>query len=208
MCNIFKHTTSAEAMRWLFDGLVNEAGSIETGEICPEQTAPILTARDDGHVFRKARWRLLSPPQFHSHLGIARGVTNVRNVGSPNWRRRLGQNNRCLVPVDRFAEPRPGGRGAGSAWFKFVSGRPMFFAGVWVPGWTSIRKLQDGATIDDLFAFPSCEPNVEVAAIHSKAMPVVLVEPQEWIDWLSQDWAQAKTLQRLLEDASLELTAV
>lgn len=208
MCNLFHHTTSAEAMRQLFDGMFNEAGNIETGEVYPDRTAPILTASEGGHVLRKARWGLPSPPQFHSPSGIDRGVTNVRNVGSPHWRRWLGQVNRCLLPVDRFAEPRPGGRGAGNAWFKLVSDRPMFFAGVWVSGWTSIRKLKDGATTDDLFAFLTCEPNAEVAAIHPKAMPVILVEPQEWVDWLSQDWARAKILQRPLADASLELFAV
>lgn len=178
---------------------------METGEVYPDRTAPILTASDGGHVLRKARWGLPSPPQFHSPSGIDRGVTNVRNVGSPHWRRWLGQANRCLLPVDRFAEPRPGGRGAGNAWFKMISDRPMFFAGVWVPGWTSIRKLKDGATTDDLFAFLTCEPNAEVAAIHPRAMPVILTEPGEWSTWLSQDWAHAKALHRPIPDDSLEV---
>lgn len=84
----------------------------------------------------------------------------------------------------------------------------MFFAGVWVHAWTSIRKLKDGATTDDLFAFLTCPPNAYVASIHPKAMPVMLVEPQEWSAWLSQDWAEAKILQQSLADASLELIAV
>lgn len=192
-------------MRQLFDGMINEAGNIETGEVYPDRAAPILTVSDGGHILRRARWGLPSPPKFHSASGIDRGVTNIRNVGSPHWRRWLGRANRCLVPVDRFAEPRPGGRGAGNAWFKLASDRPMFFAGVWVPGWTSIRKLKDGTTTDDLFAFLTCEPNAEVAAIHPKAMPVILTELEEWAAWLSQDWAQAKALQRLLPDNTLEL---
>jgi len=194
-------------MRQLFDGMVNESGNVETGEVYPDRTAPILTASDGGHVLRKARWGLPSPPQFHSPSGIDRGVTNVRNVGSPHWRRWLGQANRCLVPLDRFAEPRPGGRGVGNAWFRLQTDRPVFFAGMWVPRWTSVRKLKDGATTDDLFAFLTCEPNAEVAAIHPKAMPVILTEPQEWAAWLSQDWGQAKVLQRPLSDGSLQVEA-
>ena len=84
----------------------------------------------------------------------------------------------------------------------------MFFAGIWVPSWTSIRKLKDGATTDDLFAFLTCEPNAEVAAIHPKAMPVILTEPTAWAAWMTQDWAVAKALQRTLSDGSLDLVAV
>jgi putative SOS response-associated peptidase YedK len=79
----------------------------------------------------------------------------------------------------------------------------MFFAGIWVPNWTSLRKLKDGATTDDLFAFLTCAPNAEVGEGHPKAMPVILTEPEEWAAWLSQDWAQAKSLQRPMPDGSL-----
>lgn len=195
-------------MRQLFDGMVNEAGNVEAGEVYPDRTAPIITAAGGWHILRRARWGLPSPPQFHSPSGIDRGVTNVRNVNSPHWRRWLSPANRCLVPLDRFAEPRPGGRGAGNAWFKLRADRPMFFAGIWVPNWTSIRKLKDGATTDDLFAFLTCEPNAEVAAIHPKAMPVILTEPGEWTAWLALDWGQAKPLQRTLSDGSLGLVTV
>lgn len=82
----------------------------------------------------------------------------------------------------------------------------MFFAGIWVPAWTSIRKPKDGPTTDDLFAFLTCEPNAEVAAIHPKAMPVILKEPGEWSAWLLQDWAEAKALQRSLPDGLLVVT--
>jgi len=32
------------------------------------------------------------------------GVTNVRNVSSPHWRRWLGIESRCVVPFTSFAE--------------------------------------------------------------------------------------------------------
>lgn len=170
-----------------------------------DRTAPIITAEAGGHILRKARWGLPSNERHHSASGIDRGVTNVRRTFLPDWKLWLGPEHRCLVPFDKFAEPRPGGKGSGNAWFQLREDRPAFFAGLWVPQWTSIRKLKDGETTDDLYAFLTCEPNSEVAAIHPKAMPVILTEPDEWATWLTAPWADAKALQRPLPDGSLEV---
>lgn len=204
MCNLYNQTTAVEAMRGLFKGLENRAGNIEPGDIYPDRSAPIITRESDGHVLFSARWGLPSPPEFHSKSGIDRGITNVRNTTSPHWRRWLGSENRCLVPLDRFAEPRPG-KGAGNAWFRIADDRTAFFAGIWVPEWTSIRKLKDGETTDDLFAFLTCEPNGVVGPIHPKAMPVILTEAVETAAWLSAPWSEVKMLQRPLRDELLEL---
>ncbi len=50
---------------------------------------------------------LPSPQRHHSASGIDRGVTLVRNTGSPHWRRWLGPEHRCLVPLTAFAGPGP-----------------------------------------------------------------------------------------------------
>jgi hypothetical protein len=53
--------------------------------------------------------------------------------------------------------------------------RPLaFFAGIRVPNWTSVRKVKEGETKNDLYGFLTTDPNQEIAAIHPKAMPVVL----------------------------------
>jgi putative SOS response-associated peptidase YedK len=51
-------------------------------------------------------------------------------------------------------------------------GRSRFFAGIWTR-WTSVRKVKEGETTNDLFAFLTIEPNKVVGAIHPKAMPVI-----------------------------------
>jgi putative SOS response-associated peptidase YedK len=81
----------------------------------------------------------------------------------------------------------------------------MFFAGIWVPAWTSILKLKDGPITDDLFAFLTCAPNAEVAVPHPKAMPVILTVSGKWEAWLSEPWPIAKLLQYPLLGGSLEI---
>lgn len=202
MCNLYNQTRSQEAMRQLFAGLhwSDRAGNLEPGDIYPDRLAPIVRHDGEGLELVKARWGLPSPP---SVLKTARdpGVTNVRNTASPHWRRWLGQAHRCLVPLDRFAEPRPGG----NQWFALADGRPAFFAGIEVRGWKSVRKVKDGETTDDLFAFLTCPPNREVAAVHPKAMPVILTDSGDWETWLRAPWEIAAKLQRPLQDGSLVL---
>ena len=53
--------------------------------------------------------------------------------------------------------------------------------------WKSRRKVKEGETTNDLYAFLTTEPNREVAAIHPKAMPAILTKPEEWETWLTAD---------------------
>lgn len=140
-------------------------------------------------------------PKFALKTERDPGVTNVRNLTSGHWRRWLGRDHRCLVPLTSFAEPR--GKGQGNQWFASAEGKPMFFAGIEVRGWKSVRKVKDGETVDDLYAFLNCPPNAEVKAIHPTAMPVILPEPDEWEAWM--DGLAAAELQRPLPDGALEL---
>jgi putative SOS response-associated peptidase YedK len=201
MCNLYNQTTAKEAMRQLYPDRpwADLTGNLGPADIYPDRDAAIVRQDGAGMVLARARWGLPSPPQYHSKSGIDRGVTNVRNTASAHWRRWLGPEYRCLVPFDRFAEPVSGG----NAWFEPADGRRAFFAGIHVQGWRSIRKLRDGETVDDLFAFLTCAPNAEVAAVHPKAMPVILADPGEWEGWLTLPWAEASRLQRPLPDGGL-----
>jgi putative SOS response-associated peptidase YedK len=73
--------------------------------------------------------------------------------------------------------------------------------------WTSVRKVKEGLTTNDLFAFLTTKPNAEVEPVHPKAMPVILTEPEEIETWLTAPVEEALKLQRPLPDGSLKIVA-
>lgn len=86
---------------------------------------------------------------------------------------------------------------------RFSQWRPDLLSKDQTRGWTSLRKVKDGKTTDDLFGFLTSPPNAEVVTIHPKAMPVILTTEQEWEAWLSG--IAAEELQRRLPDGALML---
>ena len=203
MCNLYNQTTAQDAMRRLFNPIpvTDKTGNLAPQpQIYPDYSAPVVREGDDGRELVMARWGLPTPPQYLAGKKTDRGVTNVRNTGSPHWRRWLGPEHRCLVPFDAFAEPKQGG---GNAWFRLADNRPAFFAGIYVPDWTSTRKVKDGETTDDLFGFLTTSPNADVAPIHPKAMPVILTDADKWEIWLAAPWSEAAKLQEKLADGLL-----
>ena len=59
----------------------------------------------------------------------------------------------------------------------------------------------------DAFGFLTCEPSREVERIHPKAMPVILVRPEEWRLWLTAPVEQALRLQQPLPDGELDIVS-
>ena len=85
--------------------------------------------------------------------------------------------------------------------------RPLgCFAGIWT-NWTSARKVKEGETTNDIFAFLTTEPNAEVGATHPKAMPVILTTPSEVETWMTAPLDEALKLQRPLADGTLRIVA-
>jgi putative SOS response-associated peptidase YedK len=91
-------------------------------------------------------------------------------------------------------------------WFALDETRPLaFFAGIWTQ-WTSVRKVKEGETTNDIFAFLTTEPNALVRTFHPKAIPVILTTPEVDL-WMAAPGPEALTLQRPLPDDALMIIA-
>ena len=209
MCNLYSITKGQQAIRDLAGAMRDLTGNMPMlPGVFPDYSAPIVrTAKDGVRELTMARWGMPSPI-FALKAGIPTRRHQFRNVASPHWRRWLGVESRCVVPFTSFSENEvlPDGSQP-PVWFALDESRPLaFFAGIWTR-WTSVRKVKEGETTNDLFAFLTTEPNAVVAPIHPKAMPVILTRPDEIEAWLVAPTAEVLKLQRPLPDDALRIVA-
>lgn len=210
MCNLYSMTSNAAAIRALAKVLKDSTGNLPLFEgVFANGFGPIVRNTAEGRELAMSRWGMPTPPKFLEGKNYDAGVTNVRTTTSPHWRRWLQDpQSRCLVPFTSFSEPDQASGSKTLNWFALDAERPLlFFAGIWTPQWASVRKVRDGETTDDLYAFLTTDANAEVKAIHPKAMPVILTTEAERDLWMSGSWEEVKSLQRPLPDGTLSIVA-
>ena len=209
MCNLYAVTKGQQAIRELTRAMTDSTGNLPPMPgIFPDYPAPVVRNHEGGRQLALARWGMPSPAFALKGRNSDPGVTNVRNVASPHWRRWLGVESRCVVPFTSFSENEQLADGTRPPiWFALDESRPLAcFAGIWTR-WTSVRKVREGETTNDLFAFLTTGPNALVGAYHPKAMPVILTTTEEIELWLTAPASEALVLQRPLADDALVVVA-
>src|SRR3974377_1358219 len=229
MCNLYSITKGQAAIIEFTRAMRDTTGNMPPlPGIFPDYKAPVVANRDGVRELCLMRWGMPSSqkalldaatkraerlrakgtePDFKELLRREpdSGITNIRNTSSKHWKRWLGVENRCVVPFTSFSEFNKAE--GGDIWFALDDSRPLaVFAGVWT-NWTSVRKVKEGETTNDLFGFLTTEPNAEVKAIHPKAMPVILTTEAEVETWLTAPARDALALQRPLPDGALKIVA-
>jgi len=225
MCNLYSITKSQTAIIEFTRAMKDSTGNLPSlPGVFPDYLAPVVANKGGVRELCMMRWGMPSSSKAQFDAATKRadklrakgkevdfrellrmepdsGVTNIRNTSSKHWTRWLGVENRCVVPFTSFSEFNKAE--GGGIWFALDESRPLaVFAGIWTP-WTSVRKVREGETTNDLFGFLTTEPNDVVRPIHPKAMPVILTTAAEIEQWMTAPTEQALHLQRSIDGVKI-----
>ena len=189
MCNRARQSYEPETLHTTFAALWGVERPMDNRfnptELTPRSRAYVVREDERGRGLDIMSWDVLGG-------GAAWPMTNVRNLGLPQWRRLAEKpENRCLVPLTEFCEWTPESHDLGDdkkpvkgeMWFRMID-QPLFaVAGFW-------QQTAKGAG----FTMVTCDPNALVAPIHPKAM-ITILHPDDHERWLRGTYDDVVALQ-------------
>lgn len=180
MCNLYSITTNRAAIIGLFRVINRYVGNLAPMPgVFPDYAAPIVRTGAEGRELAMARWGMPSsqhalmeatkkraakleakgrPVDFKELLRMEpdSGRTNIRNMKSNTGRGGSASRTAASCRSTRSASSE-----GGDIWFAIGQTRPLAcFAGIWT-NWTSVRKVKEGETANDIVGFLTTEPNAE-----------------------------------------------
>ncbi|SCB54127.1 Putative SOS response-associated peptidase YedK [Bradyrhizobium shewense] len=180
ICNLYSITTNQAAISALFRVVKRYVGNLApTPGVFPDYKAPIVRNSPDGRELATARWgmpssskALMDATKKRAEKLQAKGkevdfkefADGARQRHHKHPERELetldGPEHRCVVPFNSFSEFNKAE--GGDIWFALDESRSLAcFDGIWA-NWTSVRKVKEGETTNDLYPFLTTEPNAEV----------------------------------------------
>lgn len=190
MCNLYTYRVMPEEMAGLMAHFkligtqwaeVVRRRNAPTEDVYPNHRAPVLIIAGGNPVMREDMlWG------FPPYGGKGPYGTNFRNLRLKMWQDWLDREHRCAVPARAFAEPdKSTSKPVVWRWFERTDGLPFFFAGIWRP-WTGDRGTKKVPNVGNhtLFSIMTTQPNAVVAPVHERAMPVMLMTPEDVARWL------------------------
>jgi putative SOS response-associated peptidase YedK len=153
--------------------------------LAPMQQAPVIFHDGRGRRAAIMRWGLV--PRWADDPAVGSRMINARSESAadkPAFKEAL-RLRRCLVPADGFYEWAKHGKVRQPYYIHRADGQPLALAGIW-ERWTPRQGGRELLT----FAILTTSANSTIQPLHDR-MPVIL-EPEAWADWLSNDLAPSR----------------
>lgn len=207
MCGRFVSTTSSLSLAKFFDVDFVEERLIEVApryNIAPTSTIRVVLEQAETRILTDCRWGLV--PSWAKDKSVGVRMINARSetlATKPSFRSAFARR-RCIITVDGFYEwKKPVGTQTNQPYFIFASsGEPLAFAGLWEE-WKDTTQEPTAESFLRTCTIITTQANQKVSELHDR-MPVVL-QPQNWEQWLSPLERRVDALQELLVPAPEDL---
>ena len=202
MCGRMAMTLPHDAMAQLFGAAsANDLPDVPNYNVCPTVQVAAVMSEDGSRRYRPLRWGFI--PHWYDKPGGGPLLINARaeTIAEKPAFKSACRARRCIIPCAGFYEWERPEDGSKLPWFVQRSdGAPMAMAAIW-QDWGAI-----GAPRFSTAAIVTTAANAAMGRIHHR-IPVIL-EPEDWADWLGETDAKAAPLMQATGEDTLSFHRV